>query len=127
MVRRDDSLPAWTSPADAAVLKEALQAVEDATEWQLSEAHWLAIEHLLGELETAIKAGDADAVAEATADLELAGPLRIASLGARPVVKPPAPVLFLLNHLVYSLGDTLGGRAGEPRAPGASDDSAASR
>jgi hypothetical protein len=127
MVRQDEPSPAWSSPADAEVLNEARQAAEDALEWQLSPDHWRAIEPVLAALDAAVKAGDVVALADATADLELAGPLRIRTLGTQPVVPPPPPVLYLLNHLVHSLGGTTAGQSANPGDSGAIDDNTASR
>jgi hypothetical protein len=88
----------------AEVRAEALDLLKDALHWHLAEARWQAIEHVLITMDAALTVSDLAALAAATADLELAGPLRITRIGATPVVPPPPPIRDRLNRLVYVLG-----------------------
>jgi hypothetical protein len=104
---------------------EALAVVSDALQWRLAEARWQAIKQVLIGMDAALAAGDLDALAGATADLELAGPLRITRIGATPVVPPAPPVRDLLNRLVYSLGG-IPAPQHEPEDAAADDDDTSS-
>jgi len=117
-----DSTPQrWHSGDITAIESEALDALSDAAAWQLAEARWQAIERILVAMDAALASGDVDALAAATADLELAGPLRIIPIGPPPTGPPPA-VRDLLNKLVHSLGGVAAGRQpGEPQDAGADD------
>jgi hypothetical protein len=85
---------------------EALDVVTDALQWRLAEPRWQAIEQVLATMDAALEAGDQQALMEATADLELAGPLRITRIGSTPVFSPSPLIRDRLNRLVYSLGGT---------------------
>jgi hypothetical protein len=116
----DDPSPAW----DAGDLRaEALEVVSDALQWRLAGERWQAIGQILAAMDAAVAAGDTDALAAATADLELAGPVRITRIGAVPVVPASKPVAYQLNRLVHSLGGTV---VPEPADvdPGTDDDRA---
>jgi hypothetical protein len=93
-----------TGTAAAEVRAEALDLLQDALEWQLAEGRWQAIEHTLIAMDAALAANDLAALTAATADLELAGPLRITRIGATPMVPAAPPIRDRLNHLVYVLG-----------------------
>jgi hypothetical protein len=102
------------------VRTEALDVLSDAILWQLAEARWRAIEQILVAMDAALVRGDMDALAVATADLELAGPLRIIPIG--PAVGPTPAARDLLNKLVHSLGGVSAERqAGESEDVGAGD------
>lgn len=102
------------------VQAEALDVLSEALLWQLSESRWQKIEPVLAAMAAALQSGDTDALAAATADLELAGPLRITPIGR--AVGPTPPVRDLLNKLVHALGGvTAGGPSPEP-AEGEADD-----
>jgi hypothetical protein len=113
MVSPDESPASTNSGNDFDARAEALDVVSDALQWRLTEARWLAIEPVLLAMDAALAAGDLQALEVATADLGLAGPLRITRIGATPVVSPVPPIRDLLNRLVYSLGGT----AAPPHAP----------
>jgi hypothetical protein len=105
--KRDSSAGGQGSPGRGVpgdVQTEALEAVQDALQWQLAESRWQAIEEILTTMETAFINGDREALEAATVHLEMAGPLRITRIGATPIVPPPPPILLQLNHLVLSLG-----------------------
>jgi hypothetical protein len=99
----ESSTPQRWADADIRELyAEALDVLSDAQLWQLAEARWQTIEQVLAAMEAALASGDIDALAEATAALELAGPLRILPIG--PAVGPTPVARDLLNRLVYFLG-----------------------
>jgi hypothetical protein len=109
----DKSAPHWNS-ADSGVRAEALDVISDALVWRLADARWSAIEETLAAMDAALAANDAKALAAATIDLELAGPVRITRIGAVPVVPPPPAIRDRLNRLVYSLGGTPAADQDEP-------------
>lgn len=111
----------WEPGDDADVRAEALDVISDALEWRLAEARWQAIEQVLSAMEAALEADNMDALAAATADLELAGPLRITRIGATPVVPPTTPVRDRLNQLVHSLGGIPVAQHHEPDDAGTGD------
>jgi hypothetical protein len=90
----------------ADVRAEALDVLSDALQWQLAETRWQAIEQVLIAIDNALTADDTEALAEATAELELAGPLRITRISATPLVPAEPRVRDQLNRLVFSLGGT---------------------
>lgn len=110
----------WDSGDVTAVRAEALDVLSDALLWQLAEERWQPIEQILTAMDAALAHGDMDALAAATADLELAGPLRLIPIG--PAVGPTPKARDLLNRLVHSLGGVAAGRqAGGPEDAGAGD------
>lgn len=85
---------------------EALGAASDALEWRLTGKRWESVEQVLAAMAAALATNDLEALKAATAELEVAGPVRIVRIGAPPVVPPPPQVRDRLNRLVYSLGGT---------------------
>lgn len=112
----------WDADDVVDVRAEALDVVSDALQWRLADARWQAIEPVLAAMDAALAAGDLDALAAATADLELAGPLRITRIGATPIVPPAPPIRDRLNQLVHSLGGIPATQQGRPEDAGADDD-----
>jgi hypothetical protein len=104
--------PRWDVGDVADPRAEALDVVSDALRWLLTETRWPAVEQLVVAMETAVETADRNALEEATAELELAGPLRMTRIGAVPLVPPPPRVLDRLNRLVYSLGSVQGPQEG---------------
>lgn len=84
----------------------ALNVVLGVLGWRLAATRWDAVGDTLDKMDAALTAHDKDALNDATTDLDVAGPSRIAPIGATPVVPPPAPVRDLLNRLVHELGGT---------------------
>lgn len=79
----------------AEIRAEALDALSDAFRWKLAEERWQEIHGVLARMASALESGDVAALAEATAHLELAGPLRIVPIGA--AAGPPPEVRDLLS------------------------------
>jgi hypothetical protein len=102
----DKSPAGWDSADIPDARAEALAIVADACQWQLAGERWHSVEQVLIEMEAALAAGDRRGLATATADLELAGQLRITKIGDAPVVPPTPPVRYQLDRLVHSLGGT---------------------
>src|SRR5689334_11872934 len=96
--------PGWNPADTASVRAEALDVISDVLSWRLAGTRWVAIEQVLAAMDAALAAGDVTALATATTDLELAGPVRITRIGADPVVPPPPAIRDRLNQLVHSLG-----------------------
>lgn len=92
----------WDLDDNAEIRAEALDALSDALRWKLADRRWQEIHGVLAGMATALESGDMAAFAEATAHLELAGPLRITPIGA--AAGPPREVRDLLNQLVHTLG-----------------------
>ena len=111
----ESNTPQQWDPADITQLRaEALDVLSDAQLWRLAEARWQTIEQVLAAMDAALASGDIDALAEATAALELAGPLRIIPIG--PAVGPTPAARELLNKLVHFLGGVSAiEQAGEPQ------------
>jgi hypothetical protein len=101
---------------------EALDVLSDVRQWQLAGPRWQAIEQILDAMAAALEAGDVEALTAATADLELAGPLRIVRIAATPVTPPPVPIRDRLNRLVFVLGGTAVADRDEDERAGADDD-----
>jgi hypothetical protein len=101
---------------------EALDVISDALGWRLADTRWQAIEPVLVAVDAALTAGDLAALTAATADLELAGPLRITRIGTPPVVPPPPAIRDRLNRLVYSLGGAPAADQEQPGHGGADND-----
>ena len=92
----------WDMDDIAEIRAEALDALSDALRWKLADERWQDIERVLARMADALDSGDVTALAESTAYLELAGPLRIMPIGA--ATGPPPQVRAVLNKLVYTLG-----------------------
>jgi hypothetical protein len=97
---------------DAEARADALDVLNDLLEWQLAPQRWERVEQIVDSIVEALAAGDVDALREATAELELAGPVRITRIGSTPLLPAPEQVRDRANHLVHSLG-------GAPREPSA--------
>jgi hypothetical protein len=118
--------PSWNSFDTGGVRAEALDVVSDALQWRLADARWIGIERVLAAMDTAIAANDVAALATATADLELAGPVRIIRIGTVPVGPPPSAIRDRLNRLVHSLGGISVADRPEPGQAGSGEGSTVS-
>jgi len=98
---------------------EALDALSDVRSWQLAEERWPRIYQVLVAMAAAADVGDPDALAAATVQLEMAGPLRIIPIDL--ATGPTPPVRDLLNKLVHTLGGLTAGQLREPGDAGAVD------
>jgi hypothetical protein len=116
----------WDASDIREVRAEALDVLSDTVLWQLAETRWQEIGQILGAIAAALDSGDMDALAAATADLELAGPLRITPIG--PAVGPSQAVHDLVGDLVHSLGGVTAAQpTQEPGDAGAANASAPRR
>lgn len=124
----DDGAGAWSGPAgfDDETRADAVAVLTDILEWQLVPQRWERVEQIVDSLAEALAGGDVAAVREATAELELAGPVRATRIGATPLVPVPERVRDRTNHLVHSLGSTPqhppGGPANSSGEPGSGGD-----
>ncbi len=103
MMDSDSRPDGWTSLEPAEIFNDAYLAISDAIQWQLPEERWEAIGQILTVMDATIKAGDIAGLAEATAELEVAGPLRLTRIGGTPIVPPNPEVRRLLGDLEYVL------------------------
>jgi hypothetical protein len=88
---------------DPEVRADAVDVLRDLVEWRLAPQRWARIEESVDALEAALAAGDVDALRDAVADLELAGPVRATRIGSvSPTCAPPL-LLERANHLVHAL------------------------
>jgi hypothetical protein len=85
------------------VLRDAVHVLEDLLMLELSPARWEGIAGILEALATEVAASDLSNLTEATIQLELAGPVRITRIGARPTEPPPPRVRERINQLIHSL------------------------
>lgn len=115
------------SCADETVKADALDITLDVFQWRFAAARWAAVARILADMEAAIAANERQALASATAELELVAPLRIIMIEAQPTTPPPQEVRDRLNRLVHALGgtppgkqddrDDKGGRRGAASSP----------
>jgi hypothetical protein len=82
---------------------EVIQILREARSWELAPARWVLVDELLTTLEVALSSGDMEALAAATADLELAGPVRIVRMGSAQPEPASAPLQDRVNELIHSL------------------------
>jgi len=103
-----ESAGAWSRPAgfDDETRAHAVAVLTDVPEWQLVPQRWERVEQIVDVLGEALAGGDIAAVREATAELQLAGPVRVTRIGVTPLVPVPERVRDRANHLVHSLGPT---------------------
>ncbi|MEU7921948.1 CATRA system-associated protein [Micromonospora zamorensis] len=92
-----------TQRLSAEDVEDVLAILNDLAEWELAAERWDRVNRLVDALGHAVAAGDPDAVASVTIELELLGPLRATRLGTTPVGPPPAPVRERVNRLVHEL------------------------
>jgi hypothetical protein len=93
--------------------QDALDVLDDALLWQLPPGRWVEIERAVEALVQALANGDDASFRQATADLELLGPVRAASAEKPPSGPSPEParepVRERINELVRSLVRPQGG------------------
>ncbi|MFI9568782.1 CATRA system-associated protein [Streptomyces rishiriensis] len=106
------------APIDGETRDDAVDVLDDLLQWQLTAERWEHVEALVRSLDQALAARDADALRAATAELELAGPVRITRIGTKALIPVPEKTRDRANRLVH----TLGGRPQEPRPDGPADD-----
>ncbi|MFB7336955.1 CATRA system-associated protein [Streptomyces adustus] len=107
-----------TAPIDGETRDDAVDVLTDLLEWQLVEERWERVDAIVRSLTEALAAGDRAALRNATAELELAGPIRITRIGAEPLIPAPDRTRDRANRLVHALGS----QPPEPRADGPADD-----
>jgi hypothetical protein len=108
MTSLDEPTPGWDSGHVSDVRAEALDVISDALQWRLTNARWEAIAQVLAAMAAALAEGDVAALSAATADLELAGPLRLVKIDATSVVPAPPQIRERMNRLVHSLSGAPG-------------------
>ncbi|MEU6590543.1 CATRA system-associated protein [Streptomyces sp. NPDC046881] len=106
------------APIDGETRDDAVDVLDDLLQWQLTAERWERVEALVRSLDQALVEGDGDALRAATAELELAGPVRITRIGSKALIPVPEKTRDRANRLVH----TLGGRPREPRPDGTTAD-----
>lgn len=91
-------------PIDDEARNDAVDVLQDLIEWELAPQRWERVASIVGSLADALAQGDGDALREATAELELTGPVRITRIGAKSLVPVPEQTRDRANHLVHALG-----------------------
>jgi hypothetical protein len=117
-VRPAEAVRTAETQADAAISvhSDALDVLSNVLTWQLAAPRWQVLEKVLVAMDTALQANDLEALAEATIQLELAGPVRITRIGDTSVSAPTDAVRGRVAHLIRSLRDRR--RAQEERYSG---------
>jgi hypothetical protein len=85
------------------VREDAVHVLEDLRLLELSPARWEGIAGILEALAAEVAVGDLSNLAEATIQLELAGPVRLIRIGAVPSEPPPPLVRERINQLIHTL------------------------
>ncbi len=94
------------------VREEACSVLADMRQWEISPARWEEIAAILSDLALGLAQNDLDAVAAATIQMELAGPVRLIKIGAQ-AQPPPTPVRERINRLI----DQLSGESKDSKDP----------
>ncbi|WP_069766881.1 CATRA system-associated protein [Streptomyces sp. LUP30] len=92
------------APIDGESRDDAVDVLKDLIEWELAPQRWEQVDSIVDSLADAVARGDGDALREATAELELTGPVRITRIGAKSVIPVPEETRDRANHLVHALG-----------------------
>lgn len=108
-------------PIDDEAYDDAVNVLKDLVEWHLAPQRWERVDAIVGSLADALARGDGEALREATAELELTGPVRITRIGTQSVIPAPEPTRDRANHLVHELGRHQEGPHREERADAATD------
>ncbi|MET0423514.1 MAG: CATRA system-associated protein [Actinoplanes sp.] len=99
-----DHLAEWDPEAwDAETVQDTVDVLQDLVLWELPPQRWDIAAQLLRRIEVALAARDADEVREATAELELLGPIRILRIGSAGSMSIPEQLLDRRNTLVHAL------------------------
>jgi len=93
--------PSW----DPETVTDALDVLAELPYWRLAPSRWEHVAGLVDRLAAAIEARDVREFRDATADLELSGPVRAVRIGTAEVTREPAPVRDRRNRLIHTLGD----------------------
>jgi nucleoside phosphorylase len=86
--------------------QDALDVLGDLPEWRLTAVGWAAVMAIVERLAAAVETLNIAAIRAATADLELASPLRLTQLGPSLVAPPPRRLRLIRNRLVHVLEAT---------------------
>ncbi|MEU6553422.1 CATRA system-associated protein [Streptomyces sp. NPDC046915] len=92
------------APIDGEARDDAVDVLGDMLAWHLAPKRWERVEAIVGSLAEALAAGDGDALRDATAELELAGPVRATRIGAKSLIPVPEKTRDRADQLVHSLG-----------------------
>jgi len=108
-------------PIDDEARDDAVNVLQDLIEWHLAPQRWERVDSIVGSLADALARGDGEALREATAELELTGPVRVTRIGTQSVIPVPERTRDRANHLVHALGGQQEGTRREERADASTD------
>ncbi|MEV7196855.1 CATRA system-associated protein [Streptomyces sp. NPDC093510] len=91
-------------PIDNEAREDAVNVLQDLVEWHLAPQRWERVDSIVDSIADALARRDDEALREATAELELTGPVRITRIGTRSVIPVPERTRDRANHLVHTLG-----------------------
>ncbi|KAA0940810.1 CATRA system-associated protein [Streptomyces apricus] len=108
-------------PIDDEARDDAVDVLKDLIEWELAPQRWERVDSIVGSLADALAQGDGDALREATAELELTGPVRVTRIGGTSLIPVPERTRDRANHLVHTLGQQPERQRQEERADASTD------
>jgi hypothetical protein len=89
---------------DQAVRETAMDVLHDVPKWRLEHSKWEAVGRGLEAMRRALAAGDSAGLLRAAADVEMAGPHRIAGLEDAAMLPLPEEYRERVNEMVHTLG-----------------------
>jgi hypothetical protein len=108
-------------PIDDEARDDAVDVLQDLIEWELAPQRWERVALIVGSLADALARGDGEALREATAELELTGPVRVTRIGTKSVIPVPEQTRDRANHLVHALGQQQEQQRQDERAVASTD------
>lgn len=94
-----DFRESWNDEA----VQEAVVLLQDLVLWELSPQRWDNVERILSRIAQAMTDRDLRALHDATAELELSGPVRVLRIGSKESTGIPPMILDRRNQLIHSL------------------------
>ncbi|WP_436532782.1 CATRA system-associated protein [Actinoplanes sp. HUAS TT8] len=88
---------------DSETLDDALDVLGDLPEWRLPSPRWEQVSSIVDRMRQAFDAGDVVELRDATADLELHGPVRANRMGTKDPAPANASIKERQNTLVHDL------------------------
>jgi hypothetical protein len=102
----------WTrmgdDPMNDGQAQETVDVLRQVADWELAPPRWERVSVLLDAVQAALSSGDAEALAAALIDLEMAGPVRIVRIGSAQPSAPPPKIRERVNQLIHSLTASVG-------------------
>jgi hypothetical protein len=83
--------------------RETVAVLQQVANWELAASRWDRVSGVLDAMQAALGSEDAEALAAAVIDLELAGPVRIVRIGSKQPSAPPPLIRERVNELIHGL------------------------